>query len=208
MVSDEEPPAPVDQYDYDLNDSMPPPEAPFVGFKQGNRVVITKDLIKGGLMGMSGTVNHRVMSTGDLNSVQGEVVGYFGVDLSHRTEHAQFLALCYLRLDCGIEMWMDEVNLAKEGSKRALQAIQERRERRIEKRPATDYPLDFTSLPARMRDPNVVRSTEEPRFLDFCVDNPTREHVGLQLKCERKWGNPVGSRKATYYWKITVAGIE
>ena len=117
VISDSEPAAPSDQYDYDLRDPMPPPEPPFAGFKQGNRVVITKDLIQGGLQGMSGTVNHRVMSTGDLNSVQGEVRGYFGVDLSHRTEGSQFIARCYLRLDSGIEIWMDEVNLAKEGSK-------------------------------------------------------------------------------------------
>ena len=45
-------------------------------------------------------------------------------------------------------MWIKEANLAKEGSEGALQAIQERRERRIEIPPSAEYPLDFKSLPA------------------------------------------------------------
>ena len=85
-------------------------------------------------------------------------------------------------------MWINEANLAKEGSERALQAIQERRERHPEKPPAADYPLDFTSLPARMRDPNVVQNTKNSRVLELRLDNPSKDHVGLQLQCDTEVG--------------------
>ena len=116
-------------------------------------------------------------------------------------------------------MWMKEVNLAKEGSEGALKAIQERRERRIEIPPPADYPLDFKSLPARMRDPNVEINTKQSRCLEICLENPSKDHVGLQLQCERKWGIPVLTVDGEviepgcpelpgFYWKVTVAGFE
>ena len=59
-----------------------------------------------------------------------------------------------------------------------------------------------------MRDPNVVRNSSQSRILNFYTENPSKEHVGLQLQCERTWGSPVGSNTRNYYWKLTVAGIE